>query len=387
MWKNRFLLVLLFALGGCAGQAAREAKPAVTERLFHDSLFGVTDGFSVSEIFAVNEAMRDFLDKEITPRLRRGDKPRALYDAISSKGRFWLEYDSKRTRSAAEAFESRQGNCLSLVLMTSALARSLGLQVHYQKVWVEDVWSRDHDTLILVGHVNIILGDRHWSDPYSRATQSSIVVDFLPLDEARGLRSVEISEAAIVAMFLNNRAAEELTAGRNDAAYGFARSAIRADPTFLGAMNTLGVIYRRHGNLPEAESVFKALLENAPDNTLVLANLALTLKDQGKTEESGRFLRRLRELEPVPPFHFMDLAYAAMARSEFAAAREHFERELERNPGNPEVHFGLTRVYLELGNLEAARNHLKEAVKHSGTREDQERYSNKLDRLRVMSNR
>ncbi|TRZ65902.1 MAG: tetratricopeptide repeat protein, partial [Rhodocyclaceae bacterium] len=144
---------------------------------------------------------------------------------------------------------------------------------------------------------------------------------------------------------------------------------------------------RRHGNLPEAESVFKTLLESAPDNTLVLANLTLTLKDQGKIEESGRFVRRLQELEPVPPFHFMDLAYAAMARSEFAAAREHFERELERNPGNPEAHFGLTRVYLELGNLEAARNHLREAVKHSGTREDQERYSNKLDRLRVMSNR
>jgi len=239
--------------------------------------------------------------------------------------------------------------------------------------------------LILVGHVNIILGDRHWTDPYTRATQSSIVVDFLPLDEARGLRSVEISEATIVAMFLNNRAAEELTAGRLDAAYGFARRAIQADATFLGALNTLGVIYRRHGNLPEAESVFKTLLESAPDNTLVLANLSLTLKDQGKIEESRRYSQRLQDLEPVAPFQFMDLAHSAMARGEFATARDLFQQELDRNPSSHEVHFGLTRAYLELGNLEAARDHLREAAKLSGTREDQQRYSNKLDRLRVMN--
>ncbi|MCX7173271.1 MAG: tetratricopeptide repeat protein [Proteobacteria bacterium] len=385
MPKYRVILAVLFALSGCSGQPVTEVKPATMERLFHDDLFAVTNDFPVAEIFSVNAAMKDFLDKEITPQLRRKNEPRALYDAISKKGRFWLEYDAKRTRTASEAFESRQGNCMSLVIMTSALAKSLGLEVHYQKVWIEDLWSREQDTLILVGHVNIILGDRRWKDPYTRAIESSIVVDFLPLEEARGLRSMEIGEATIVAMFLNNRAAEELTVGRLDAAYGFARRSTQADPTFLGAINTLGVIYRRHGNLPEAEAVFRALLDSTPDNTLVLANLAVTLKDQGRIEESGRFAQRLKELEPVAPFHFLDLAHAAMARGEFATARDLFKRELDRNPGNHEVHFGLARAYLELGDLEAARNHLREAAKTSVSREDQERYSNKLERLRVMS--
>jgi tetratricopeptide (TPR) repeat protein len=291
------------------------------EKLFHDELFEVASDLSIAGIFSVNQAMKNFLDTEIRPPLRRANKPRALYDAISKKGQFWLEYDAKRTLTASEAFDSRRGNCMSLVIMTSALAKALGLQVHYQKVWVEDVWDRDQDMLILVGHVNIILGDRRWNDPYARTTESSIVVDFLPLDEARGLRSVEISEATLVAMFLNNRAAEELTAGRLDAAYSFARRSIQVDPTFLGAINTLGVIYRRHGNLPEAETVFKILNENAPDNALVLANLTLTLKDQGKIEESRKFSRRLRELEPIAPFQEGTGPRSFLPRGPFWACR------------------------------------------------------------------
>jgi transglutaminase-like putative cysteine protease len=43
-----------------------------------------------------------------------------------------LEYDAAVTRNAAQAFEARTGNCLSLVIMTAALARELGLTVRYQ---------------------------------------------------------------------------------------------------------------------------------------------------------------------------------------------------------------------------------------------------------------
>jgi len=379
------ILALLLVVGGCSSQPVQLQKQLGIEQLFHDTHFAPVNGLSVAEIFSADDRMKDFLDKEISPQQRRDGKPRALFDAINRNGRFWLEYDSRRTRTASETFDSRRGNCMSMVIMASALAKALGLEVHYQKISVEDVWARDVGTLILVGHVNLVIGDRHWSDPYNRTTPLSIVVDFLPLEEARGLRGVEISEAAIVAMFLNNRAAEELIAGHLDAAYGLARDAVRTDPSFLGAINTLGVIYRRHRNLPEAEVVFRAMLEREPDNTLVLANLTATLKDQGKFEESNELAQRLRKLEPVAPFHFMDAANEALAKGDFEEARVNFKLELDRNPGAHEAHFGLTRVYLELGKLEAARDHLREAVRLSGNREDQERYANKLDRLRIMS--
>lgn len=385
MWGNSAMLALLLVFAGCAGQPVRQVNPAAVEKLFHDSLFTETMDFSIAEIFAENAAMKDFVAKEISPKLRQTNRPHALYEAISSKGRFWLEYDARRTRTASEAFASKRGNCLSLVIMTAALAKSLGLQVRYQEIWVDEAWRRAHDMLALVGHVNIVIGDRNWKDSFGRTSEFSLIVDFLPPDDARHLRGTEIDEAKIVAMFLNNRAAEELTAGRLDAAYGFVRRAIQSDPTFLGAINTLGIIYRRHGNLPEAEAVFNTLLGVAPNNTLVLTNLMVTLQDQGRIEESDKLGQRLRQLEPIAPFHFLDLAQTAMSKNEFATAVDLFKRELDRDPGSHEAHFGLARAYLELGNPGGARDHLREAVRLSGTREDRERYSNKLERLRVNS--
>ena len=43
------------------------------------------------------------------------------------------------------------------------------------------------------------------------------------------------------------RAAEALAGGDVGGAYWWARAAIRQDPQFISAYNTLGVIYRRHG--------------------------------------------------------------------------------------------------------------------------------------------
>jgi len=377
MWKNLAILLTQISLAGCAIQPA---KPLATEKFFHDALFVAANEVPVPDIFALSEGMKAFLANHATLRPDSGDTPRALINALYANGRIRLEYDSKFTRTAAEAFDSLRGNCLSLLIMTSALAKSLGLQVQYQKVLIDDTWSRDHDTLFRSGHVNIILGNHHREGRFSRSNQSPIIVDFLPPEELRGLQGQEIDEATVTAMFLNNRAAELLAAGQLDAAYGLARRAIETDPTYLETLNTLGVIYRRHGNLPEAEAVFTAALENTPDNTVLLANLALTLQQQGKA--SREIEQRLQALEQYAPFYFLDLARAAMDRSDFAKARDLYKRELERAPDNHEADFGLAKAYLALGDPRAARQHLINAIEHSATLDTKERYVAKLARLR-----
>jgi hypothetical protein len=40
-----------------------------------------------------------------------------------------IEYDSTVTRTAAQTYAARAGNCLSLVIMTAAFAEELGLRV------------------------------------------------------------------------------------------------------------------------------------------------------------------------------------------------------------------------------------------------------------------
>jgi tetratricopeptide (TPR) repeat protein len=209
------------------------------------------------------------------------------------------------------------------------------------------------------------------------------VIDFLPGEDLRGLRTWPIPEQTIVAMYMNNRAAESLAQGRMDDAYWWARAAIAQDPAFLIAYNTLGVVYLRHGDGARAERVLRALLEREPGNAPALSNLALALERQGRAAESDALQRRLARLEPYPAFHFFDRGLSAMRLGDFKSARDLFAKEVERDPYYHESHFWLGLANLRLGNIEQARKHLDLALENSTTRGERELYAAKLDRIRL----
>src|SRR3546814_13631565 len=67
---------------------------------------------------------------------------------------------ARTTRTAAETFETRSGNCLSLVILTAALARPLNIDVRYRFVPRARTWTRTQGMVLQNGHVNIELSPR-----------------------------------------------------------------------------------------------------------------------------------------------------------------------------------------------------------------------------------
>ena len=108
------------------------------------------------------------------------DPRRRLFDALYRKHELRLEYDAAMTRTAAQAFEARTGNCLSLVMMTAAFAKELGLAVHYQVVRDDAIWDRSGDVYLAVGHVNLVLGSRPSQFGVDSIEHDSMTIDFLP---------------------------------------------------------------------------------------------------------------------------------------------------------------------------------------------------------------
>jgi Tfp pilus assembly protein PilF len=209
-----------------------------------------------------------------------------------------------------------------------------------------------------------------------------MTIDFLPSEDIRGRHMRVIGEETIVAMYMNNRAAESLAQRHLDNAYWWARAAIEHDPRFLSSYNTLGVIYRNHGNLQEAEQILTYVLELEPGNTEVMSNLALVLNDEGRVAESRALTRKLEQLQPYPPFHFFNLGLTAMRQGDFRSAKDLFAKEVDRDAYYHEFHFWLAAAYLGLGEIEQARTQLTIAMENSATRREHELYAAKLDRIR-----
>lgn len=373
-----FVLLICAAISACATQPGTQLRP---DHLFSDAAFRARSTPLDTNVFALNEAMRRFLYSGIDSELRRKGRLEGLIDALQNRAQLKLEYDSAVTRTAAEAFDVRAGNCISLVIMTAALAKELGLPVYYQRVFSEQTWSRDGDFLFRSGHVNLVLRPRPGDRNMSIADIQGITVDFLPQEDVRGYRTRPIEERTLIAMFMNNRAAESLARGQLDDAYWWVREAISRDSGLVEAFNTLGVLYHRHGNLREAEQVYRHVLEREPENPTVISNLATVLRTAGQFEAAQALLQQLQTIEPHPPFYFLDRAQLALKSGDFRVAIGLFNRELARDSSYHAAHFGLAAAYFELGNFASAREHLTAAMQNSTTRRDHELYAGKLERL------
>lgn len=379
--KIRALIAVLALAGaaGLAGCAAEVVAPPRTD-VFDDAAFKPpTVKIDPQEAMALTPAMRRFAENEMAAEIRSKGLRNGLIDALYTKGRLQLDYDSEVTRTAGEAFDARRGNCMSLVLMTAAFARHFNLPVRFNSVYIEENWTRANNIFFVAGHVNISLAR-------PLATQRATVfgepdlltIDFLPPDEARGHRSRAVDESTIVAMFLNNRAAEALTVGKVDEAYWWARAAIMTDSRWLSAYNTLAVLYRRKGLGDRAEATLRLVLEREPLNVQAMSNLILVLSDAGRQEEAQKYANQLAQIQPVPPYKFFDEGVAAMKAGEFATARQFFRKEVARAAYVPEFHFWLGLANWGLGDVQTARGEIAKALENSATVKDRELYGAKL---------
>lgn len=369
-------LVLCLLAGACAELPSPAPRPSA---LFHDALFAAPSApVDPRQVFALSDAMRAYLRDELASQYKGARQ--VLIEAVS-QGQLKLEYDSVTTRNAAEAFEAKAGNCLSLVIMTAAFAKAMDIEVQYNSAVFGDQWSRNGNVYFLNGHVNITLGKRP-SDPRVLYDQAeSMTIDFLPGSEIRGLRSVEVGEDTILAMYMNNRAAEALVRGKLDDAYWLAREGIRQSPRFSAVYNTLGVIYLRHGNPELAEPAFRRVLQSEPGNTRALANLALALGRLGRDADAALVDRQLARVEGDAPFHYLHAGLAAMEAGDFKEARRLFKKEVSRSPEYHESHFWLGLAELRLGHIDEARSEFALALEASTTARDHDLYASKLARL------
>ena len=376
--KRAFLSMAAAGLVGCAGTPLPPQPPAA---LLPDGVFApVAVDVAPGQALALSPAMQRFLDDEIRPLAKVHGSREAMLFALFKTRALRLDYDASVTRSASEAFEARAGNCLSLTLMTGALAQALGLNVTYQQVDSGSSWSRSGDFLAYSGHVNLVI-DGGPTRTVGARWEQRMTVDFLSPQEAATHRASAIDEATVVGMFLNNRAAEALAAGRVDEAYAWVRSALRTAPRLVPAWNTLALLHRQHGDERLAVLALTQAVQAEPDNTRVLANLVGALDAAGRRAEADPWRERLHRLEPVVPFAWFERGRTAMAAGQWAEATEAFARELARDPDQHEAHAWAARAAAAQGDLASARRHLALARELGTSPQLQALYAAKLDRL------
>ena len=345
---NAILGLGTLMLSACASQSIR---PLAQVQLWQDAAFDagtLTVTESAASLFALDADFLQSLRSAVPAKARPEDRVQALLAHLYGPDGVRLTYSGHST-AAMQTWHSQTGDCLSLTILAYAASRALGLPARMQEVAVPPVIDRRKGVDYAVGHVNVILPLRHSVVLSGRTFESAyLVIDFEP-QAASMRRAEELSEAAVVARFYNNRAAEYWAAGKDKQAYAYFKAALESDPSYGPAYSNLAFLYLRHDLPQAAEALLRYALALSDRLDAPLRGLHRLLLAQGRESEAQVLETEMRSRQARDPYFWLAKGQGHLKQEEYHSAIEALERAQALSNGFAEVHAHLALAYWRLG--------------------------------------
>ena len=287
------------------------------------------------------------------------------------------------TFTAEQTMAAQGGNCMSMAVLTTALANVVDVEVGYQLVDSIPVYELEDNLAFKGQHVRSYL-----FDPDYQPTDSSlmvirrpgIIVDYFPSGREHFIGN--ITEDAYVAMFYRNRAANALAEEDFNSAYWYLRESMVYAPEHADAINTLAVLHRRVGDAQRAEALYEYGLEIEVETVSLVKNYRNMLRLQGREDEASALEDQLHTLDDPSPFNWLSLAREAHDAENFALAVRMYDKTLDVAPYLQDAHLGKVQAQLDMGQIAEAATSLDTATEYMYREDERSMYIAKLSTLR-----
>lgn len=325
-----------------------------------------------AEVLAVPEPLRQQFREQVLDQTRAPNaRLERLVDFLFSPQGLGMRYEPDANHTVAQAYATRQANCMSFTLLTVALAREAGLDAYAQQVEETLAWRQDHNTLYRTQHVNAGV----------RIRERRFTVDVAWNEVITRKPPEPIHDERLIAHYFNNRAAQLLEQGDLDDALRHAEIALKLDPGYATTWSNTGVMYLRDGDEARAEQAYRHALELDHDNPGALFNLVAFYQRAGDAVAARPLQKRLDAVQARDPFHHFLLAAGFEHDGDLERAAEHYRKAIHLYDSEHRFHFGLARVYFQQGDHHRASRELSRARELSQG-DTRALYQAKLDTLR-----
>jgi Tfp pilus assembly protein PilF len=289
------------------------------------------------------------------------------------------------TLTASQALALDQGNCLSLALVTTALAQLVDVEARYQRVLSTPVFERHGGFVAVADHVRTRLYDPTYVPQEGQALLQAphLIIDYFPTIGQRSGSRVDLHE--LQSMYYVNLAAEALSRSDFRASYWMLVTALEHDEANPDAMNSLAVLHRRVGAEDAAERLYRQGLRRHGDNLNLLNNLRRLLLTQERLDEVAEIDAKLARLPNHDPYRLIELGNEAVADKRARSALSYYAQAVEMAPYLHEAYWRMAVAYDALGQQALAERWLRDAYKTAPRDPDRDRYRAKLHTLQSTS--
>jgi predicted TPR repeat methyltransferase len=126
---------------------------------------------------------------------------------------------------------------------------------------------------------------------------------------------------------------------------------------------SIAILFQRHGQLADAEDVYRKILELIPGHPDALHFSGVLAHQQGRSDEGRALIERSLALHPDQPDCYSNLGIIAKAQGRLADAAAAYRKAIELNPDHANAHSNLGVLLRAEGQLAAAETEYREAIR------------------------
>jgi tetratricopeptide (TPR) repeat protein len=266
-----------------------------------------------------------------------------------------------KTYTANQTLTEDSGNCLSLAILTKALADVVGLETRYQRVNSAPIYHRHKNILKTSGHVRTFIYDREAKpeDGFIIIQKRSVIIDYFPtLNDVGG---EFVSDQDFISMFYQNLAGDAIVAKDYDAAFSYLHEALKYNQYNPYTLNTLAVLNNQVAHDQNTEKLYEFAINNTHRTVNLVSNYAQYLEKRGKKDKAASLLAEVDSNKDQNPYDWLDIANRYLKEKDFDLALKYYKKALALGPYIHEVHFGLAQIYWYQGQTSKALKSLEKA--------------------------
>ncbi|MFC4701446.1 tetratricopeptide repeat protein [Glaciecola siphonariae] len=330
-------------------------------------------------LFALTDEQKQIFDAFYThPRYAHLSAPARFSEFLTTRLAKFTYHG--QTYTASEAFDKMSGNCLSLAILTTALANHAQLDIRYQRVDAAPVYEKHGNILLLSTHVRTrVYGPKPEPKEGLIITREFVVIDYFPTYS--DVRGEMLSENEFFAMYHRNMAAQAIIEQDYDQAYEYIKLGLTYRAEHSETYNMLAVLYNRIRQRDSAMALYHDLLEQSRSSLNAIENYASLLVQDGKEEVAQQYFIQIEGINDNNPFQWLSLAERHLRSGQLRLAEKYAKRAAQHGHYLHEPHFALAKIYAKQNKNGAARRSLERASELARKPDDEKRYLAKLDSL------
>jgi tetratricopeptide (TPR) repeat protein len=283
---------------------------------------------------------------------------------------------SDKTLTTRQSLASKSGNCLSLTVLTTAFAELADVDVTYQLLDQNPIYSIDQGLLVTSDHLRAVLK----SEPIEGGTFSSVSRVRIDYYQTDGLSYVDnISSNHQRSLFFSNLAVEKLISDDVDSAYAHASRALDIYKDNASALNTMGIVHRKRGDLVKAEEIYLHGAKYFNKGPTFIGNYTSLLNSQDRDVDLSKLSRSEFSAVADHPWQWVRAGKKSFDNGDYGKAVSFYQHALQLAPDLHQVYLLAGGASYAKGNMAESQQYIVQALRVARETLDRSSYKRKLE--------